>query len=71
MQINRKIDLVMPFKDNNFKNLLIFLGSWNFAVNLAAPFFTVYMLKRLQLGISLVIALTVLSQVMNLIFLRI
>jgi len=63
--------VLLPFKDKNFKNLIIFLGSWNFAVNLAAPFFTVYMLKRLQLNISFIIGLTVLSQVMNLIFLRI
>ena len=31
--------IAKPFQDINFKNLIIFLGSWNFAVNLAAPFF--------------------------------
>ncbi|MBE0516805.1 MAG: MFS transporter [Methanophagales archaeon] len=60
-----------PFKDVNFKKLIMFLGSWNFAVNLAAPFFTVYMLVRLQLGMSFIIALLVLSQVTSLAFLRI
>jgi len=63
--------LSQPFKDFNFKNLLIFSGSWNFAINLAAPFFTVYMLKMLQLDISLIIALGILSQLTNLTFLRI
>ncbi len=63
--------ILQPFKDGNFKELIMFLGSWNFAVNLAAPFFTVYMLKRLQLGLSVIIALTVLSQIMNIAFLRI
>jgi MFS family permease len=63
--------ILKPFKDANFKELIMFLGSWNFAVNLAAPFFTVYMLKRLQLDLSLIIAFTVLSQIMNLAFLRI
>ena len=58
----------MPFKDRNFKNLMVFLASWNFAVNLAAPFFTVYMIKRLNLGISLIISLTVLSQIVNVLF---
>ena len=48
-----------PFADLNFKNLIIFLGSWNFAVNLAAPFFTVYMLQRIGLDISIVVALSV------------
>ena len=63
--------LVQPFKDSNFKELIMFLGSWNFAINLAAPFFTVYMLKRLQLDLSLIIVFTVLSQIMNIAFLRI
>ena len=31
--------IAKPFQDINFKNLIIFLGSWNFAVNLAAPFY--------------------------------
>jgi MFS family permease len=63
--------ILKPFKDANFKELIMFLGSWNFAVNLAAPFFTVYMLKRLQLDLYVIIAFTVLSQIMNLSFLRI
>lgn len=49
----------------------MFLGSWNFAVNLAAPFFTVYMLKRLELDMSFIIAFAVLSQLTSFAFLRI
>lgn len=63
--------MLVPFEDANFRKLITFLGSWSFAVNLAAPFFIVYMLKRLQMDMSLIIALTVLSQIMNLVFLRI
>lgn len=63
--------ILQPFRDANFKSLIMFLGSWNFAVNLAAPFFTVYMLKRLELGMTFIIALTMLSQIMNLAFLHI
>lgn len=63
--------ILQPFRDANFKSLIMFLGSWNFAVNLAAPFFTVYMLKRLQMDMSFIIALMLLSQIMNLAFLRI
>src|SRR5690606_23140308 len=37
------------FADTNFRNLIIFLSLWSFAVNLAAPFVTVYLLKRLSL----------------------
>lgn len=62
--------ILQPFKDANFKNLIMFLGSWNFAANLAAPFFTVYMLKLLQMDMSFIIALLVLSQLTGLAFLR-
>jgi len=60
-----------PLKDKNFRHLLKFLGAWNFAVNLAAPFFAVYLLKRLGMDMSYVIGLTVLSQVTNVLSLRI
>lgn len=59
-----------PYRDQNYRRLLLFLGSWNFAVNLAAPFFMVHMLKRLELDLSLVIALTLLSQLFNVAVLR-
>ncbi|MBN1585939.1 MAG: MFS transporter [Candidatus Omnitrophica bacterium] len=59
-----------PFRQKNFRQLLIFLGWWSFAVNLAAPFFTVYMLKRLGLGMGMVLGLSVLSQLVNVAFLK-
>lgn len=60
-----------PFRNINFRKLLMFSGSWSFAVNLAGPFFTVYMLRRLDTGMSLVVALSIVSQVSNFLFLRI
>jgi len=63
--------LIQPFKDENFRKLIAFMCSWNFAVNLAGPFFMVYMLKRLGLSMSLIIALSIISQVMNFTFLKI
>ncbi|MFH1863424.1 MAG: MFS transporter, partial [bacterium] len=60
-----------PFKDANFRRLMVSMGSWSFAVNLAAPFFTVYMLTRLGLGMSMIVALSILSQVFNFTFLTI
>ena len=62
--------ILEPLKDLNFRYLLIFLGTWNFAINLAAPFFTVYMLKRIGLSMTLVLALSVLSQMVNVLFIR-
>ena len=47
---------------------MIFLGTWNFAVNFAAPFFTVYLLQRLRLEMSVVVTLSVLSQAVNVLF---
>ena len=69
-KINFSRLLMQPFKDTNFKNLIIFLGSWNFAVNLAAPFFTVYMLMRLKLDMSTIIILMILNQVIRIAFLH-
>ncbi|MEZ5559150.1 MAG: MFS transporter [Pseudomonadales bacterium] len=51
-----------PFRHRNFRRLIVFLASWNFAVNLAAPFFAVLMLKRMGLDLIVVIALATLSQ---------
>ena len=63
--------LSLPFKDENFRKLIAFMCSWNFAVNLAGPFFMVYMLRRLDLSMSFIIALSIVSQVMNFLFLKI
>lgn len=63
--------LATPFADHNFRRLLAFIASWNLAINLAAPFFTVYMLSRLGMAMSLVVILTTISQIMNLAVLQI
>jgi len=63
--------LAKPFKDENFRKLITFMCSWNFAVNLAGPFFMVYMLKRLGLSMSFIIVLSIVSQVLNFTFLKI
>lgn len=57
--------LVRPVSDVNFRSLLLFLGTWNFAVNLASPFFVVYMLRRLELDLTLVTIFIILSQLAN------
>ena len=62
--------IIEPFRDMNFRQLMVFLGSWNFAVNFAAPFFIVYMLKRLNLNMTLIVALAVLSQIINILFFK-
>ena len=59
-----------PFKDQNFRNLLFFSGSWHFAYNLATPFFTVYLLRRLEYNMITVVILSTISQVMSILFFR-
>ena len=63
--------LSAPIKDRNFRQLIQFLLFWGFASNLAVPFFAVYMLQRLGLPLSWVIAFSILSQLFNIIFLRV
>lgn len=60
-----------PVKDGNFRNLLAFTGVWTFAINLAVPFFIIYMLKRIGISLFMVTLLTVVSQLSNILFLKI
>ena len=53
------------FQDKNFTKLMLFLGSWNFSINLAVPFFTVFILQGLELSLSFVLILTTLTQVVS------
>lgn len=62
--------LAEPFRDANFRRLMVFLGVWGFALNLAAPFFTVFMLQDLGLGMGVVVPLTIAGQVANLAVLK-
>ena len=60
--------LAEPLRDANFRSLLGFLAAWNFAANVAVPFFSVYMLVRLGLPVSWVLGLSVISQAANVSF---
>jgi MFS family permease len=54
-----------PFFDANFRRVLVFMASWNFASNLAAPFIAVYLIRQMALGLGAVTALWMASQVAN------
>jgi MFS family permease len=60
-----------PLQNPNFRKLIGFLVSWNFAINLAAPFFTVYMLTTLNYDMIFVVAITLMSQMINAFSLRV
>lgn len=55
-----------PLRDSNFRRLILFTAAWNFATNLAAPFFAVYLLEQLGLSLGWVIVLSSVSQLANL-----
>ena len=57
-----------PFTNSDFRKFINFLFVFYFVINLAVPFFAVYMLQRLDLPLSLVVGLGVLSQVSSVIF---
>jgi MFS family permease len=62
--------LKRPFKDANFRKLLVFNSAWVFALNIAIPFFAVFMLKELKLSMTYVIGLTVISQLCSIATIR-
>ena len=59
--------LKSPLKDCNFRKVLGFYVYWNLAVNMATPFFCVYMLNELKLPFWQVTVLFTLSSVAGLI----
>jgi len=60
-----------PFSDRNFRRLVHFLSAWQFAINLATPFFTVFIVRQLHYEMTFVMVLSVVSQIANLIAIRI
>ncbi|WP_167784832.1 MFS transporter [Ramlibacter rhizophilus] len=57
--------LAAPFRDTNFRRLLVFMGAWTVAANVAAPFVTVYLIRQRGYPVGTVTQLWVLSQLAN------
>lgn len=60
-----------PLRNLNFRRLLAFNSAWIFALNIATPFFTVFMMKGMGLPISYIIVLSILSQLSSILTIRI
>jgi MFS family permease len=60
-----------PLKNTNFRNLLIFNSFWAFALNLATPFFAVFMIKTMGLPVAYIIGLGIISQLSSIISIKI
>jgi len=63
--------LKRPLQNRNFRNLLVFNSAWVFALNIATPFFTVFMMKSLGLSLSYIIGLSIVSQLCSIFTVRI
>ena len=59
-----------PFRERNFRRLLVFLGAWGFAANFALPFVTVVLLRTLGYSLAVVTLLAAFSQVANIVGFR-
>lgn len=59
-----------PLRHPNYRRLIAFLASWQFAVNLAQPFLTVFMLSQLGFSMTFVMVVNLISQFANMLSLR-
>lgn len=47
-----KVSLLMPFKDRNFRMLVLYAFWWMGAIGIGAPFWQPFMIKNLQMGMT-------------------
>jgi MFS family permease len=59
--------MAAPLKEQNFRRLMTFYAVWNFSSNLAAPFFAVYMLEKLEMPFWMVTVLATTSSMAGLV----
>ncbi len=57
---------VAPLRDANFRTLIVFYGCWNLSVQMAQPFFAVFMLEKLGLSMGVVTLLATGSSLLGL-----
>lgn len=62
------MQMIEPFYDDNFRRVLLVLFLVMFAVNMAVPFFPVFMLEVLKIQASVVVALWAMGQFMQMPF---
>lgn len=61
--------LITPWRDSNFRELIRFQFFWSFATTLAGLFFAVTMIQKMDLPLTWVLGLSVISQLFNILFL--
>ena len=63
-------DMLAVLRDSNYRNLCIFIGLWGMLLNAAMPFYTMFLVERLNFGIGTVVILTTLASLGGLITLK-
>lgn len=54
-------DLRDVLRDVNYRRLVIFIGVWGLLINAAMPFYTVFLIRRLDMGVAEIVQLTTLA----------
>ncbi len=62
--------LLMPLANVSFRRFIIFASCWGFSVSIVSPFFSVYMIKNLQIPFSLITIFGVVSGITGILGMR-
>jgi MFS family permease len=54
-------DLLKPLLDPNYRKYILFVGLWGLFLNMGMPFYTVYLLRRLNVNVGHTLVLTTLA----------
>jgi MFS family permease len=63
-------DLWAATRDPNYRRLFLFVGLWGLLLNMAMPFYTLYLVNELNLGVGTVVKLTTLGSLGGLVTLK-
>jgi MFS family permease len=55
--------LLEPVRDSAFRRFLVFMAYWNFSIFVAAPFFTPFMMKNLEMSSLMVQMISIVSSI--------
>ncbi len=60
-----------PLQDRNFLSLILFVSVWNFGIQIAGPFYNVYMIDHLKMSFSTIALLATLSTLTTLLMMKV
>lgn len=64
-QTNFSQQVQQPLRDAGFRKWIVFAAVWGFSVGIAGPFFSVYMIRTLQISFSLIATFGLVSGLFN------